>query len=146
MVALFHRVLCHRVWPLTSCTNLVAGTLAIFTRYSRIEEKGKEEMGQMAQASHILMEFPKHCQKETSVYMLLAWTSLMASLTTFQAAMGPAKSQELYCNGRRREWILGDTLPQSESPMFISLFLDFHKQSLREPKGIKCGEVERRGE
>lgn len=72
MVALLHRVLCHRVWPLTSCTNLVAGTLAIFTRYSRIAEKGKEEMGQMAQASHILMEFPKHCQEEASVYMLLA--------------------------------------------------------------------------
>lgn len=42
--------------------------------------------------------------------------------------------------------MLGDTLPQSESVMFISLFLDFHKQSLRELKGIKCGEVERRGE
>lgn len=42
MVALFNVVVCHNVWPLTSGTNVVAGTLAIFI-YSRMEKKIKRK-------------------------------------------------------------------------------------------------------
>lgn len=60
-----------RVWPLASCTKMVAGTLAISTRQQGGEED-KDERGQQAQARFIVMEIPKHFQKGTVVYMPLA--------------------------------------------------------------------------